>query len=180
MTSAFLSSAYRAHPPRSSFCSSSGWRCWALGAGPATPSVPLITRPSRCSQTDRPRPSPTSGRPFSRLLCLSAGTSRRHAGASCRQTLAAANRSQPYLQKLAGFAIIAWSGLAVLLTKLDDRTHTRQERIERGEMVDSVMKQRGIPVVHVRPGQKASGVASLSPLPAPWHDHPSNGWPSSA
>ena len=63
------------------------------------------------------------------------------------------------------FAIIDWSGRVALVIELDDRTHSRADRIERDGKVDAIMRQCGISVVHVRPGQKVSVAAQLSRLP---------------
>ena len=64
------------------------------------------------------------------------------------------------------FAIIDWSGRVAMVIELDDRTHNRADRIQRDGKVDAIMGHCGIPVVHVRPGQKVSVAAQISRLPA--------------
>lgn len=67
--------------------------------------------------------------------------------------------------KSVDFAIIDEAGRVVLVVELDDKSHDRADRQQRDRLVDQVLRQCGIPIEHVCPGQRI-GIRSLLPS---WH-----------
>ena len=64
--------------------------------------------------------------------------------------------------KSVDFAITDPLGRVALVIELDDRTHLRPDRRERDQLVNAVLRQCGILILRVRPGQRVNVGAALA------------------